>query len=221
MPEFIDLTGKKFGRWTVIGPPVRKEPRREVFWPCVCECGEERVVSGSHLRGGFSKSCGCFARERSKECATKHGKYFTRVYSCYGIMKRRCYDKNLEHYPCYGGRGIKVCDEWLGEDGFQHFYDWAMTNGYEDGLTLDRIDVNGDYCPENCKWATWVEQANNKRNSHFIEYNGERHTYAQWERINGLKQGTISSRIRNWWSIEEALESQLWHRRRKNGGKKN
>lgn len=118
-------------------------------------------------------------------------------------MKQRCNNPKNHAYKYYGGRGIKICDEWLE---FKTFYEWAMKNGYEENLTIDRIDNDGDYCPKNCRWSNRFVQANNKRNNVFVEFNGDRKTISEWARIIGIKQPTLSNRINNLgWSIDKAF----------------
>lgn len=124
-------------------------------------------------------------------------------------MRDRCYRKSHFAYKNYGGRGITVCDEWMGKGGFEHFYDWAFKNGWNPLLTIDRIDPNGNYCPENCRWVNWVEQQSNRRNNHFLELKGERHTAAEWARILGWNPNIIYGRIRMGWSDERILTEEI------------
>lgn len=135
----------------------------------------------------------------------KHGAVGTRLYSIYTGMLKRCRQKSTNGYERYGGRGICVCDEWKGEHGFERFRDWANTNGYAEDLTLDRIDTNGNYEPMNCKWSTREEQCNNRRNNVWLEYNGERHTMAQWARLLNIPVATIKDRKSKGWSDEKVL----------------
>lgn len=168
MGKFIDLTGQQFGRLTVLelGTPLKPVRNKEKYWLCQCECGNQVSVSGYNLRSGNTKSCGCLSKEllvkRDKELPwKKHGLSSSRIYHIYHAMKARCYNAKLWNYDRYGGRGIRVCKEWL--DDFMNFYKWAMANGYDDTKSIDRIDVNGDYEPINCRWASATVQQFNRR----------------------------------------------------------
>lgn len=152
--RFIDLTGKRFGKLVVL---ERVKRSRKTEWRCKCDCGNETIVQAANLKNGHIRSCGCMISESN----TKHGKWNTRIYRIYHSMKQRCNNPNSAHYEYYGGRGIKVCSEW--QDDFQTFYDWAMSHGYSDDLSIDRIDVNGNYEPSNCRWATKTTQSFNRK----------------------------------------------------------
>lgn len=142
-----------------------------------------------------------------------HGKRGTRLYAIWNNMKGRCRNPQNREYPRYGGRGISVCDEWLND--FQAFYDWAMENGYDETAprgqcTIDRIDNDGNYCPENCRWTTAREQANNTRRTRFIELDGERHSVTEWARRLGMNQSTLNMRLNKYgWSEEKALKTEV------------
>lgn len=158
-----DMTGQRFGRWTVL--ERAGTGKRTALWLCQCECGTRRVIQGGALRFGSTYSCGCRTRDNNKEHPNNktHGMTGSRLYRIWAGMKRRCYNANAVNYANYGGRGIEVCEEW--KDSFETFHSWAVANGYNDTLTIDRINTDGNYEPLNCKWASYKEQANNRRNS--------------------------------------------------------
>ena len=179
MGKFKDLTGQRFGKLIVI----KRVPNQDglVCWLCKCDCGNEKTIKRRELCSGDAISCGCFKRTH----AITHNMSHTRLYRLWGGIKSRCYSKNSSYYKFYGGRGIKICDEWLGKNGFQNFYNWAISNGYNENAkygecTIDRIDVNGNYEPNNCRWITNKEQQINKTNNHFLTYNGKTFTISQW-----------------------------------------
>lgn len=204
MANVKDLTGKRFGRLIAV-EEVGRSKEGCALWRCLCDCGKETYLATQTLTAGLTKSCGCYRREKMAKRATKHGKCGERIYIIWKLMKARCNNKTSKTYVGYGSRGIKVCDEWSGDNGFSNFYNWSTNNGYSDNLTIDRIDVNGNYEPSNCRWVTMIEQANNKRNNRIIECNGEKHTLAEWSRITGVNCETISGRIKRGWAIEDAL----------------
>lgn len=202
MGKFVDLTGQRFGRLTVIKKTEKNKYGGNMFL-CKCECGNTKKVTAGHLNDGSVRSCGCLIKNTPLH--SKHGKSYTRIYYIFIAMKARCYNYNNEHYKDYGARGIKVCDKWLDkENGFMNFYNWAINNGYQEDLTIDRIDVNGNYEPDNCRWATKKEQANNRRNNHYITYNDETHTLKEWSKILKINYATLKTRIRKkYWNIEK------------------
>lgn len=144
-------------------------------WKCLCDCGNYTIVRGSNLKNGAVKSCGCLQKNPPN---ITHRMTGTRIYRIWQLMKRRCNDPNNPAYKNYGGRGISVCKEW--EKSFTAFYDWAINHGYTEELTIDRIDVNGNYCPDNCQWITLSEQAANRRMNLNIEYHGKTQNLKQW-----------------------------------------
>ena len=168
MPKFQDLTGQNFGKLTVLELDNRRtQETKKSHWICKCDCGKITSVTAHNLKTGHTKSCGCLI---TNEQFITHGKSRTRLYNIWSGMKRRCYSPSTEHYNYYGGSGITICDEW--RDNFQSFYDWSVSNGYSEELSIDRIDNSGNYCPSNCRWATKLEQARNKRNITHISVNG-------------------------------------------------
>lgn len=207
MGKFQDLTGMKFGKLTVL-KRADKGNMKATRWICECECGNIKIVYGADLKSGHTKSCGCYKAEHFIAATSTHRKRNTRLYNIWSNMKQRCYNEKNERYKDYGGRGITVCKEWL-ED-FMNFYNWAMANGYRDDLTLDRKDTNGNYEPSNCRWATYKEQANNKRNNVVLSYKGEKKTLGEWAEEIGMEYGALHARIfTQKMSVEKALNEPL------------
>lgn len=200
------VLGHKFGRLT----PIRKlksNKWNEIEWECLCDCGNKTNVSTHSLLSGGIRSCGCLPRDLIVSRSTKHGDCkrgeVNRLYGIYHGMLRRCEKETRSDYYRYGGRGITVCSDW--RDSYESFREWALANGYEDGLTIDRIDTNAGYSPSNCRWSTCVEQANNKRTNHVVEINGERMTIAEAARKYHVKYSTVASRIYRGATAEEAV----------------
>jgi len=200
MGTFIDLTGNKYGRLTVL----RRLPNKgnKTMWECRCDCGNVTAVPAGALNSGNTKSCGCLHLETVKTMHVTHNLRYTRLWRVWSHMKDRCNNPNNKDYNLYGGRGITYCTEW---ESLQQFAEWAMSSGYADDLTIDRIDPNGNYCPENCRWATRLEQSRNLRTVRWLSYNGETHTIGEWAEILGVKQGSLASRIQRGWTVEDAL----------------
>lgn len=206
MRNYDDLTNQRFGRLVAI-KPTEKRKHRCIMWECKCDCGNTVEVMSRNLLCGKTKSCGClYLDTRGNE---KHGMHNMRIYYTHKAIIQRCYNRNNPEYHNYGGRGITVCDEWIGEHGFERFFKWAMENGYSEELTIDRINNNGNYEPSNCRWVTYIRQQNNKRTNHYLTYNGKTQSMADWAREIGLNYGTLASRIRSGWTVERALTTQL------------
>lgn len=212
MSKTIDLTGYKTGLITVL--ERAGSAKGQATWLCQCACGKKFIQYGGPLRSGKVKSCGHLWKSRAERqkiaynsiAKTKHGGSADRLYFVWASIKNRCYYKGNPTYPIYGGRGITVCDEWKND--YSAFRDWAMKTGYDEKAprnqcTIDRIDPNGNYCPENCRWTNAAEQSNNRRNSYTITWNGETHHASEWSKITGLSQSLIYTRYKSGWEPEK------------------
>lgn len=215
-----DITGRQFGKWHVYGYAGLNKDLKSTWW-CYCECDPKKyyILVGSELSGGRTKSCGCLIAEENKKRsylwkeAYEHNtnkKDILRLHRIFNSMKDRCYNLLSKDFPNYGGRGIKICDEWLLD--LNSFVNWAFLNGYKENLSIDRINVNEDYKPDNCRWITLFEQADNKRTSIYINYNGEKRTFMSVLREKGIKNNysLYRSRIlRCGWDIEKAIKTPI------------
>lgn len=199
MSRFIDITGQKYNKLTVLSfhDIVNKKAR----WLCRCECGNEKILYAKDVKNGNTKSCGCLLHQKKYDEETR--KKITRLQHIYYHIKQRCYDKNRVAYKYYGERGIKMCDEWL--ENTHNFINWAFENGYKDELTIERINVNGDYEPNNCKWITLREQGYNKTNSRLYTINGETKCLSQWCNYYHIDYFVVRGRLRRGAPIIEAL----------------
>ena len=196
--KYENLAGRKYGKLTVISPinvPLKSGQHKR--WLCQCDCGNTTIVSSDHLKKGDIKGCGCYY----------YGLSHTRLFRIWEHMKNRCNSESDDSYKHYGLRGITVCPEW--ENDFLCFYNWAMDNGYSDSLSIDRINNDKGYSPDNCRWVDQKVQANNTRWNHHIEYNGEDHTLSEWGKILGIKPNTLLYRIRRGWDLERAFTTEV------------
>lgn len=201
------VAGNKYGRLTVVkevervskSAGIRGHTLARVF-TCSCECGATCTVQLSRLRSGITKSCGCIRKGANNSHFT-HGMTKTRVFKIWQGILKRCYNKNATNYYLYGARGVGVCKRW--KNSFVAFYE--DMGEPRDNESIERIDNDGDYCKENCKWATVVEQANNKRNSKRLTYNGVTKTVAEWSRLLGWCRYTLYRRIEAGWKTEKIL----------------
>ena len=192
----------KFGRLTALYK-IHKSHKKNVKWLCLCDCGNLVEVFQSNLAGSKTKSCGCLNKEVLIDRLLIHGKSCTRLYHIWQHIVQRCTNKNAPNYKDYGARGITVCKEWLNDK--TKFFKWAIDNNYRDDLTIDRIDVNGDYEPSNCKWSTKKQQARNRRTNKMIVYNGETHCLSEWCEILGLNYNKVKRRLQRGWSTKKAF----------------
>lgn len=199
-----DLTGKRFGKLEVKELSSKENGSK---WLCVCDCGKELIVKQNNLLSNNTRSCGCLFIEIHKIGNPKHNLYHTRIYKIWSAMKNRCYLKTHVAYKRYGGRGITICDEW--KNNVENFYNWSMENGYEENLTIDRIDNNKGYSPDNCRWVTPLEQQNNTRKNIYYEYNGEKFTLSQICRKYNINYSTLSHRLEKNNDIKKAIETPI------------
>jgi hypothetical protein len=201
MPAFKDLTGQSFGDWLVVHYGGLKGGRTS--WVCVCRCGAERFVLSTTLLNGTSSSCGCSVTPKLVHGHQRGGKQ-SPTYMTWRAMLRRCVDANHVSYKDYGGRGVKVCERWKSFEAFL-----SDMGERPQGKNLDRIDCDGDYTVENCRWTTNKENNNNRRNNHHLEFNGRRLTVSQWAEVVGVKETTIRGRLFRGESTERALRP-IW-----------
>ena len=211
----VDLTGKRFGKLVVVRRGENNN-RGEARWVCRCDCGKELLVPTYSLTSGNTKSCGC-----SRSCHGKHGAYkggkVERLYRVWLSMKTRCSNKNTQKYHDYGGRGIRVCEEW--DKSYASFREWALGNGYNPNAkhgecTIDRVDNNKGYSPDNCRWVSMKEQGVNRRCNVFLMVNGERITVSEASQKYGVPYDTLLARHHLGWKDEDAV---IGRKRRKNG----
>lgn len=193
----IDLAGKRFGKLLVIEKSEVKGKHGAILWNCVCDCGESRSAIAGNLISGTATSCGCVSYETRK----LHGMTKSPTFKTWDSMKQRCLNPNAPDYPKYGMRGITICNKWL--ESFNNFL--ADMGERPEGMSIDRIDVNGNYEPSNCRWATRSQQQRNKSNSIYIEWQGERKSIPEWADITGITRKIISARIKAGWSIHDTL----------------
>ena len=191
---------KKYGKLTILGIEYQKKYSNGTiidFVKCKCECGNIKIINFNNIKRGLVKSCGCITK-------TVNGMSKTRIYQIYRHLINRCYREKDISYKNYGNKGIIVCDEWKND--FMSFYNWAMKNGYEEHLTIDRINVNGNYEPSNCRWVNMAVQQNNRSNNRILEYKGQKKTITEWAKYCGLSYRNLYYRLNNGYTIEEAIE---------------
>lgn len=200
--------GEKYGRLTILEFAYKKH--NHYYYICKCNCGNEKIIAYASMRCGDTKSCGCYSKELSRlrhpKVHKKKNNYNKRLNNIWRGIKQRCYNTRDIHYKNYGNRGIRVCNEWLDKkNGFLNFYQWAIQNGYSDRLSIDRIDVNGNYEPSNCRWATNKEQNNNRTNNVKVIHNGNTYLINDLVEISGIKRRTIEARIASGFCFEDII----------------
>jgi hypothetical protein len=196
--------GEKYNRLTVVAEAENKHSNRYIF--CKCDCGRYKTIALSQLLNGNTKSCGCLKKELRIKQNIIHGLAKHPLYRVWSSMKRRCFNSNDESYKNYGARGIVVCSKWMV---FKEFYIWAINNGYARGLTIERVDNDGNYDPSNCKLVPLKEQSKNRRSNHWIKHNGETKIMSQWAIDLNINYGTLKDRLHRGWTIKKALETPI------------
>ncbi|PPA70072.1 hypothetical protein [Jeotgalibacillus proteolyticus] len=214
MPQRIDRTGMRFGR-LIVRRLVEVNKYHQAKWECICDCGNVTIVHYSNLHTGTSKSCGCLKSELNIKRNTKHGlsgRYDKdrRIYVIWIHMRSRCLNESDIDYAHYGGRGIKICEEW---SDYAVFYKWAKEKGYNQELTIERIDNDGNYEPTNCRWATRKEQARNRRSNPQFTFNGKTKTIPDWAEEMNISYSALRTRLHDGWSIEKALTTPIKNNR--------
>lgn len=194
MSKKHNLAGEIFGRLTVVESDHVDE-RGRTYWLCECNCSQhtQLVVREDSLLRGNTTSCGCKHRESARNRSTKHGLCGTPLHNAWKNMMQRCENPHDKQYRLYGGRGVRICENW---HNFEYFKNWALDNGYEVGLTIDRRNNNEGYDPDNCRWVSQVTQQNNRRNNHRIEYCGENRTIAEWARLFNVNYKTLWNHVK-------------------------
>jgi hypothetical protein len=229
MSALKNLVGQRFGRLVVL-ERAGSTKHKKALWRCKCDCGNETIVCGSTMLKGETKSCGCITKENAillGEKNIKHGQRNAIIYHIWRGIKSRCFNKNDPCYEFYGKKGITVCEKW--RNSFQAFYDWALANGYKEEtllsgkskLSIDRIDNNGNYCPENCRWATYKEQARNRTNNLWVTYKNETLTLAEWCEKLKLPYDRTQRRLYKGMSFEKAIQNVDYRRVKYNIGEQN
>lgn len=193
MTRVKDLTGMRFGRLVVV-ELIGKTANGKYQWKCKCDCGNYTIVKGNSLTTGHTKSCGCLEKETKREVNTIHGLRRCPLYKVWLNMKDRCHNPNNSHFKYYGGKGIAVCSEW--KEDFKLFYDWMINNGYEKGMSIDRIDNSLEYSPDNCRIVPFNKQSSNRTTNYAIMYEGIPYTVAELSKLLNVKSSTLYSRLR-------------------------
>ncbi len=201
MPKIIDLSGQVFGKLTVIKFLERK--KFHSLFECKCDCGNITIVTSNNLRTNHTISCGCYNEKVFRDSTITHGLSKHPLYLSWVGMRNRCYYKDHNRFEHYGGKGIKVCDEW--KDNFQSFYDWAIKNGWGKGLSIDRKENDKDYCPNNCKFSTVPQQNRNRTSNVKMTIDGETKILIEWAEFANIKYMTLRGRLKRGWTPKESV----------------
>lgn len=208
-----NLCGKRFGKLIVIQQLDSKQYPRfsgSIIYECQCDCGNTTIVTRSKLIHNHTQSCGCMRKSSAAKLFTTHKQTGSRLFNIFYNMKQRCLNPHAPAYDKYGGRGIKICDEWKNQNGFDNFYNWAIQNGYQENLSIDRINNDGDYAPDNCRWTTMKTQSNNRSSNTYITFHNQTHTLSEWADIIGIDHSVLSQRINKLgMTIEEAFTRKI------------
>lgn len=205
MPRAItdkDIVGKRYGKLVVLAIDSRRDKANHKYLLCQCDCGKQKSIAMSHLKTGSSRSCGCGVVESTIKRNTTHNGTYSRLYSIWAGMKRRCFNPNDANFKYYGGRGITMAKEW---NDFSTFREWSLANGYNDSLTIDRINVNGNYTPDNCRWVDFKFQSCNKTNNRSITIDGETKLISEWCKVASVSCTQVYYRLKQGWNIKNAL----------------
>lgn len=198
----LELLGKRFG-YLIVKRYSHTNKHRNAIWECLCDCGKTTFLRSAVLRNGHTRSCGCLRRDLVSRRNKKHGLCSERIYRIWQDMKKRCYDKNWRQYKDWGGRGIKVCGEW--RDDFISFYNWAIANGYKDNLTIERIDNDGNYEPDNCTFIEFKKQSKNRRNVHLLTFRNKTMCLSEWAKRLKVPYERIRRRYAQGWSARDII----------------
>lgn len=202
-----DIVGQRVGRLTVLNFDHKEKHKNNgghtYFYKCKCDCGNIVIISRGHLTSNHTKSCGCYKLQKNIERLTIHGLRNTKLYNVWCGIKNRCSNPSQISYPYYGTKGITICDEWKND--FKAFYDWSIQNGYKDNLSIDRIDVNGNYEPSNCRWATNLQQARNKSNNVYLTYKNETHCLSEWAEKLNITVDKLRNLLKKGFSISDII----------------
>ena len=206
MGKFIDLTGQRFGRLTVLYQDMEKSSKSgRIYWVCRCDCGTVKSISSYGLRSGRTKSCGCLSRELSALSSRTHGDTKTQLYQLWRALKGRCHSKTHRRYQHFGAKGIGMCDEW--KDDYSVFKAWCLENDWDESKTVYRIDLNGDFTPENCRVGNRKCVLEHHPKAIYYDYDGEHHTLNNWCKLKNRNVLTVSQRLHYGWTFKRAIET--------------